>query len=41
MTKMRAAVGSLFAAAASGFRALRRLIKRIGAPGTGPFLSGV
>ena len=41
MTKLRAAMGFLLAAAASSFRALRRTIKRLAGPGTGPFLSGV
>ena len=41
MTKIRAAIGFLFAVAAAGFSSLRRAIKRLAAPGTGPFLSGV
>lgn len=41
MTKMRAAIGFLLAVAASGLRGLRRVLKRMAAPGTGPFLSGV
>jgi hypothetical protein len=41
MTKTRAAIRFLVAVAASGFNSLRRAIKRLAAPGTGPFLSGV
>ena len=41
MTTMRAALGFLLAVAACGLRGLRRAIKRLAAPGTGPFLSGV
>jgi hypothetical protein len=41
MTTLRAAMGFLLAVAASSFRALRRTIKRLAGPGTGPFLSGV
>jgi len=41
MTKIRAAIGFLLAVAAAGVSSLRRTIKRLAAPGTGPFLSGV
>jgi hypothetical protein len=41
MTELRAALGFLLALAAFGLRSLRRAIKRLAAPGTGPFLSGV
>jgi hypothetical protein len=41
MTKLRAAGRFLLAVAASSFRGLRRAIKRLAAPGTGPFLSGL
>lgn len=41
MTKMRAALEFLLAVAALSLRGLRRAIKRLGAPGTGPFFSGV
>ena len=41
MTEIRAAIRFLFAVAASGLNSLRRVIKRLAAPGTGPFLSGV
>jgi hypothetical protein len=41
MTKMRSAFGFLLAVVALGLRGLRRAIKRLAAPGTGPFLSGV
>ena len=41
MTKTRAAIRFLVALAASGLNGLRRAIKRLAAPGTGPFLSGV
>lgn len=41
MTRIRAAVRFLLAVAAAGLTSLRRAIKRLAAPGTGPFLSGV
>jgi hypothetical protein len=41
MTKTRAALRFLLAVAASGLNSLRRALKRLAAPGTGPFLSGV
>lgn len=41
MTNIRAVVGFLLAVVASGFGRLRRIIKRLAAPGSGPFLSGV
>jgi hypothetical protein len=40
MNKLRAAIGSLPTVVASSLRSLRRAIKRLAAPGTGPFLSG-
>jgi hypothetical protein len=41
MTKTRAAIRFLLAVAAAGLHRLRRVINRLAAPGTGPFLSGV
>jgi hypothetical protein len=41
MAKIRAAIRFLLAVAASGLNSLRRAIKRLAAPGTGPFFSGV
>jgi hypothetical protein len=41
MTRIRAAIRFLLAFAASGLNSLRRAVKRLAAPGTGPFLSGV
>jgi len=41
MTNLRAAIRFLLAVAAFGLNSLRRAIKRLAAPGTGPFLSGV
>jgi hypothetical protein len=41
MTNIRAAIRFLLQVAASGLNSLRRAIKRLAAPGTGPFLSGV
>ena len=40
MTKKPAAIRFLFALAAFTLRGLRRLAKRWGAPGSGPFLAG-
>ncbi len=41
MTKMRVALRFLLPGAASGLRGLRRAIRRLAAPGTGPFFSGI
>jgi hypothetical protein len=39
MTKKPSAIRFLLALAAIAVRGLRRLVKRLGAPGSGPFLS--
>ena len=41
MTRMRTTFGFLLAITASGLKGLWRAIKRLAAPGTGPFLAGV
>jgi hypothetical protein len=41
MTNIRAAIGFLLAVIVSGRRGLRRVIKRLAAPGSGPFFSGI
>ena len=41
MKRMRATITVLLAAIASILSGIRRAIKRLGEPGTGPFLSGV
>lgn len=41
MTNIRAAIKFLIAAVTSSLGGLRRVVKRLAAPGTGPFLSGV